>query len=192
MADFDWKAVVRGVAPTLAGVFGTPAAGVGVKILVDTLLGGSSGDAEQDEMSLSKALAGGATPEVRVKLIEAEAEFKRQAFELQKLKLVGEQARDAAELADLGDARKRDAAFLAAGLRNWRADIMFGLAFIAICGLTWAVWKNAEVTEFTKGIITLVLGRFLGYVDSAYQFEFGSTRTSKQKDSTIERLSGKG
>jgi hypothetical protein len=45
------------------------------------------------------------------------------------------------------------------------------------------------VNEYLKGIVTLVLGRFLGYLDNIYNFEFGSTRSSKAKDLTIEQLS---
>jgi hypothetical protein len=96
---------------------------------------------------------------------------------------------DKAYLADRSDARKRDAVFIQGGTRNYRADIMFLLAVMVTCGLVWLIWKDPAINEYVKGIFTLVLGRFLGYLDNIYSFEFGSTRASKSKDATIENLS---
>ena len=95
---------------------------------------------------------------------------------------------DKAYLADRADARKRDAVFITAGTRNYRADFMFFLAVAMIAALVWLVWKDPSINEYMKGIFTLVLGRFLGYLDNIYNFEFGSTRASKAKDATIENL----
>lgn len=92
------------------------------------------------------------------------------------------------EVKDKDSARLRDAQFLKAGTRNYRADTMYVLAVVIIGLLVWAV-LSSELDEYAKGIITLVLGRFLGYLDNIYNFEFGSTRSSKQKDFTIEQLS---
>lgn len=95
---------------------------------------------------------------------------------------------DKAYLADRADARKRDAVFISSGTRNYRADVMFFLAVAMIAALVWLVWKDPTINEYMKGIFTLVLGRFLGYLDNIYNFEFGSTRASKTKDATIENL----
>lgn len=95
---------------------------------------------------------------------------------------------DKAYVADRADARKRDAVFITAGTRNYRADFMFFLAVAMIAALVWLVWKDPSINEYMKGIFTLVLGRFLGYLDNIYNFEFGSTRASKAKDVTIENL----
>lgn len=92
------------------------------------------------------------------------------------------------ELADTADARKRDAAFLAAGTRNYRADIMIGIAWVLVLAVTFAVWRDGNLSEFTKATISLILGRALGYIDQAFQFEFGSTRSNKSKDASIEKL----
>jgi hypothetical protein len=102
--------------------------------------------------------------------------------------MVNETELDKAYLADRADARKRDTKFIETGKRNVRADLMFLLAVIVTCGLVWVVWKDPGINEYVKGIFTLVLGRFLGYLDNIYNFEFGSTRSSKTKDSTIENL----
>lgn len=93
------------------------------------------------------------------------------------------------EVKDKGSARLRDQALMALGRHNWRADLMFLLAVLMIAGLVWLVWKDPSINEYMKGIFTLVLGRFLGYLDNIYNFEFGTTRNNRTKDTTIEQLS---
>ena len=94
-------------------------------------------------------------------------------------------------LADMQSARQRDMAYVNAGKINHRGNLMFFLAFLIVAALTYAVWDSKDLEEFTKGIVTLLLGRFLGYLDTIYSFEFGTTRSSKDKDKTISDLSGK-
>lgn len=93
------------------------------------------------------------------------------------------------EVADRESARTRDAQFLKAGRYNYRGDFMLFLALFMIAALVWVVWKTPGIDEFVKGIFTLVLGRFLGYLDNIYNFEFGTTRGSRAKDDTIDNLS---
>lgn len=78
---------------------------------------------------------------------------------------------------------------LAAGRRNYRSDIMFLLAVVVILLLVFIIWRDPAINEYVKGIFTLVLGRFLGYLDNIYSFEYGTNRSSKTKDATIENLS---
>lgn len=96
------------------------------------------------------------------------------------------------EVADRDSARDRDKGFMAAGLHNIRADLMVIAAFAIVTGILWLVWHSMEISEFAKGIVTLLLGRFLGYLDNAYSFEFGTTRGSRTKDSAIEQMSRRG
>lgn len=111
------------------------------------------------------------------------------ALEFRKAIAAQEADLDKAFLADVADARARDRALATAGQRNWRADLMLLLAVLVTVALVLLVWRDPGVNEFLKGIVTLVLGRFMGYLDSIYNFEFGSTRSSKAKDVTIEQLS---
>lgn len=94
------------------------------------------------------------------------------------------------ELADVDSARKRDAEIVrATGDRNKRADAMIaGAATIVIAILAVTVWGSG-MDDYEKGLITLILGRALGYIDQAFNFEFGTTRLSKLKDEAISRLS---
>lgn len=96
-----------------------------------------------------------------------------------------------AYLADRDSARRRDMEFMKAGKRNVRGDVLAGLAVLATLALTVAVWRTPDLNEYVKGTFTLVLGRFLGYIDQVYAFEFGTSRGSKDKDETVKRLVAK-
>ena len=96
------------------------------------------------------------------------------------------------EVKDRDSARERDSWYVRMGRYNYRGDLMFLLAVAMIALLVWIVWKDPSINEYVKGIFTLVLGRFLGYLDNIYNFEFGTTRGSKSKDETINKLSGGG
>jgi len=128
-------------------------------------------------------------PEDLVKLrqfeLEHEEELTRLQLEDNKLDLQVFQT----EAAEKDSARRRDIAFLQANTRNYRADLMFFLAVAMIGAMVWIVWKDQSINEYVKGIFTLVLGRFLGYLDNIYNYEFGTTRSSRAKDNTIEQLS---
>lgn len=70
-----------------------------------------------------------------------------------------------------------------------RVNVLIATALLmVILILAVTVWYTIT-NEFVKGIITLVLGRFLGYVDQIYNYEFGTTRASASKDQTINALS---
>lgn len=94
------------------------------------------------------------------------------------------------EVKDRDSARDRDVEFIKRGMTNNRANFMFFLAVCMVALLVWIVWKDQGINEYVKGIFTLVLGRFLGYLDNIYSFEFGTTRGSKEKDETIKQLTG--
>ena len=96
------------------------------------------------------------------------------------------------EVKDRGSARDRDIEFIKRGMVNTRANVMFFLAVVMVGILVWIVWKDQSINEYVKGIFTLVLGRFLGYLDNIYSFEFGTTRGSKEKDETIKQLTNGG
>ena len=70
----------------------------------------------------------------------------------------------------------------------WRINGLIAAAFaILILIISVTIWIKVE-SEYTQGILTLVLGRMLGYVDAIYNYEFGTTRSSAKKDATIGEL----
>lgn len=69
-----------------------------------------------------------------------------------------------------------------------RGTFLIAVAFAIVFGcLAFTVYMQVD-DDFAKATVTLLLGRFLGYLDSAYQFEFGTTRSSRTKDETITEL----
>ena len=89
---------------------------------------------------------------------------------------------------DMANARARDAEFLKAGTRNYRADVLVACVVIGI--ITIAVISNVnEPSEFAKGVLLTILGVLISEFKQITSFEFGSTRASRSKDDTINNLS---
>lgn len=136
--------------------------------------------------AIATSVTGTATAEDAITALKADPQL---AYNFQ-VKLLEQQSQfESLYFADKADARKRDSLFIAVGNVNYRAHIMFLLAVIMVAALVWIVWKDESLNEYVKGIFTLVLGRFLGYLDNIYNYEFGTTRANKMKDETINQLS---
>lgn len=148
-------------------------------------VGNASASVVEKVIDVAKSVTGAESPEQALAMLETNTERQYQ-FKMAILNI--DSALEIAYLADVASARARDMAIHAAGNRNRRADTMYVLAVIVIAALVWAVLAS-DIDEYGKGIITLVLGRFLGYLDNIYNFEFGTTRMSKTKDDTINQLS---
>ena len=132
------------------------------------------------------------SPEAIAKLRQAQFDHEERLLELGIEKAKQDLEAFKEEVKDRDSARVRDAEFIKSGTRNYRADILVFMAALAVAGMVYLVWKSPDLPEYVKGIVTLVLGRFLGYLDNIYSFEFGTTRGSKEKDETIKHLSGGG
>jgi hypothetical protein len=94
-----------------------------------------------------------------------------------------------AMLEDRQNARNRDVAFVQSGRRNSRADIMVISAAIGLitCLGSLAFYAQHLPGEAT-GIISTIAGIFGACLKDAYAFEFGSSRGSKEKDSTVAAM----
>lgn len=176
----NWKDILGKLAPTVASAVGGPLAGAAVSALGDIL---GISEPTQDKIKVAiengsltgEQIAGLRQLEMKLKAEEAERGFRYAELEFK----------------DRDSARGRDAEIVKAGKRNYRADVMFVLAVTVICSLVYLIWKDPNINEFMKGVVTLVLGRFLGYLDNIYSFEFGTTRGSQNKDTTINTLASK-
>lgn len=147
-------------------------------------VGEKSVAAAEKVIGIASAVTGGRTPEETLEIMQKNVEM-QQAFNLKIMENSTELEK--IYLADVKSARDRDMVIQTGGSHNYRADSMYILSIVVVFILVYAV-LNSAIDEYAKGIITLVLGRFLGYLDSIYNFEFGSTRTSRAKDETIKNL----
>jgi hypothetical protein len=182
----NWKELVGAVAPGLATALGGPLMGGAVAVLANKLLGGSTGDPVTDEAKIAGILANGITPEVRLRLAEAENAFR---LEMRKV----DASVETEYLRDVQDARKTHGS---------NADILtLGVVIL----LVWALLTGATLTGLylmlTGGIkvedvgivatVFTVLGSTIGYVSNIAQqvvgYYYGSSRGSTQKN---ELLSG--
>lgn len=138
-------------------------------------------------VDVAKVITGTSDPVAAVAAIQANPE---KAMEFQ-LAMGAQQIEfEKIYLTDTQDARARDVELAKAGYRNSRANILAISAYtLVLLGLAIVVW-SAEMDDFAKGTITLVVGRALGWVEQVFSFEFGTTRASKAKDDTINKLSG--
>lgn len=97
---------------------------------------------------------------------------------------------DLAYLGDRKDARARDVALTQAGVRNRRADWLIVLAFsgCVLVGLLLA-FGGVDAASATGGYLIAVGTLFAQRIGTAFDFEFGSSRSSQDKDRTIKQLS---
>lgn len=147
-------------------------------------VGQSSANVIEKVIDVAKFVTGAESPEQALAMLEANTE---RQYQFKLAILAQDAALESMYLDDVKSARLRDVEFTKAGTRNYRADTMYFLAVAVIASLVWAVLAS-DMDEYGKGIITLVLGRFLGYLDNIYNFEFGTTRANKVKDDTISSL----
>lgn len=139
----------------------------------------------EEVVGIAATITGGKTPTESVEILQANPELQH-AFSMAVLSQSGDLEK--AYLADRQGARDRDMSFTAAGKRNHRADALVLLAIGIIVLLIYIIWQTTELNEYIKGTFTFLLGRFTGYLDNIYNFEFGTTRTSKSKDDVISSL----
>jgi hypothetical protein len=121
----------------------------------------------------------------------------KHAETMMRLKLDDDQRQREAADADRADARKRDTAMIAAGVSNKRANWMVALDVVGLLaclagmmGLGW--FKAAYPNEITEGTFSALLvqlstlASFFGLcLRDAHQFEFGSSRGSRDKDALV-------
>jgi hypothetical protein len=179
----EWKDVgdwLKGNAGGVAGLVGSLlvgnvpgaiAAGVG---LVTSATGEKEPDAALAQLQ--------GNPDALLKLRELaaqnEASIRDHVLEMERVRL-----------ADVADARKRDTAIIAAGRTNMRADLMvLGAVAGLIACLVVLVAFRAQVPGEVVGIVSTVAGIFGACLRDAFQFEFGSSRGSKDSGEALRQI----
>jgi len=159
--NFDWKSIVKSVAPALGTALGGPLAGAATKFIADKLLG--NGDATEND--ISKYISG-ASPDQLIKLKELDQQFELRIQELgvDIYKI---------EVDDRKSARERES-----NLNDWTPRV---LAFMIIGSFLYAVFsisKDGNITN-TEESFLLLLSNLTTYVLAYY---FGSSAGSRLKD----------
>lgn len=188
-----WKDVgnvVGKAAPVIGGLLGGPVGAAAGKLVANVL--GCEESPEEVQAELAK------NPEAFVKLKTAEIEHKGKLAELalEEKRLMAETGIKHREIdtADIQNARRRDIEMRNGGQSNTRANLMIlgDVLGLVVCLVVIYMLRDATgagVGEI-RGILTAVTGYFgLGLRD-AHQFEFGSSRGSKEKDLMLTTQKG--
>lgn len=178
----EWREIgnqVAKVAPLLGGLLGGPVGAAAGQIAATFLGTDPTPEAVMKEIS--------SNPDALVTLRKAEMEHKTALEGLRikekELEINAQLENRKIDKADVKDARGRDTQLRIAGHHNYRADIMLTLAFAGVLVIIYLLFKHK--TDLPTDILTImnmVLGGLLKCIYDAFQFEFGSSRGSKEKD----------
>lgn len=153
------------LAPSLMRFFGVgeKSAAVAEKVIgiAQTITGQTSGEAALATLQADPAKA----LEFRMAALQSDAELER------------------AYLDDRKDARDRDVKLHQAGYVNRRADwmVLFDAVGLIACLVVLSVFRK-EVPGEVVGLLSTIAGIFGLCLRDAHQFEFGSSRGSREKD----------
>lgn len=192
MSEFDWRAAVKAIAPTIAGVAGGPLAGGAMEVLADALLGESTGDPVQDEAKVAGLLSAGITPELRAKVLEADAALKLALVEAGVREKEIAARNEQAYLADIDSARRAHAQTQGV---LWLGYVINVASYACVGGVLWGCFRllgtNGGITvdpgtaAMLGGIVGAAVQWLLANAAQANSFFFGSSPGSRQLSSNV-------
>lgn len=147
-------------------------------------LGGENAEAVASQvLDIAKRIVGN---EDALENIQAFRDNPELVIEFQKAVIQFESEMEFMYLKDRQDARARDVALLTSGRGNTRADVMVlcaaGGLISCLCSLA---YYCDNLPGEAVGIISTIAGIFGACLKDAYAFEFGSSRSSKMKDTAM-------
>lgn len=170
MSDFDWKSIVRAVAPTLATALGGPLAGSAIAILGEKLLG----KADATELEVAEMVMAG-QPETLTQLKKIEADFK---LEMERLSINLESLNQQ----DRADARDREIK-----TNDVMPKLLAGFLVLGFFGVLYSVATN-EIPQNSENVWYLLLGILGGAFTQVMNYYFGSSAGSAEKNQIIHRM----
>jgi hypothetical protein len=181
--SFDWKALVKTVAPGIASVFGTPLAGMGVTALLNALLPEGETPPAQPEEYLAKVITS-ANPDVLLKIKTAEQQF---MLDVKRLEIDLEKYLEQLESTNVENARNLKRDWLKSGKFDYEPLLAAGVC-ISFGYAEWWVFEHAQMAGMDPGHSVLI-GRVLGTVDAAFMlllsFRWGTSHDSGRKTDII-------
>ena len=147
-------------------------------------LGGSHAEEVAHQVvDIAKGIAGIDDSLAIIQLFKQNSEL---VIQFQKAVIQLESEMELSYLRDRQDARARDVALVTSGRGNFRADIMVVCAAggLISCLASLAYYADHLPGE-AVGIISTIAGIFGACLKDAYAFEFGSSRSSKLKDTAM-------
>lgn len=169
---FNWKDVVRQVAPGLAGLFGGPLASTAVGALSNALLGKPDGTEEEVALAI-----GNAPPEILARIREADATLRGQLAQAG-VKLE--------EIAGADRASARDLAKTTGLLPQIILSTIFVVGYFVLVGAL--MLKGIQIASELYDVFLVLIGVMTAAVPQILNFWFGSSRSSQAKDAVIGQL----
>lgn len=142
--------------------------------------GDNAADVAEKVVGVAKAVTGIDDPTKAVEAVKADPAA---VLRFQKEMATLDAELTKAYLKDRQHARDRDVHLKQAGYHNYRADVMLALAFICVCLIIWVIYATRlDLPGEMLAILNMAIGAILKMIGDAFQFEFGSSRGSKEKD----------
>jgi len=141
----------------------------------------------QQVIGIAQTVTGKGTPDEAMTAIKADPAL---ALQFKVSVIANDADLERAYLADRQDARGRDVDLAKIGRRNIRADIMVLLDVTGLiaCLIVLCFFRE-KIPGEAIGLISTIAATFGLCLRDAHQFEFGSSRSSQNKDATISNLS---
>lgn len=151
--------------------------------------GESSVSAAQKVVGIAQAVTNSQSPEAALQALRMNAELAQQ-FNL--AVLASDKELELAFLSDRQSARTRDVEFIKAGKVNNRANamVLFDVLGLVACLVVLTFFRRDMPGEVV-GLLSTIAGIFGLCLRDAHQFEFGSSRGSREKDESIKQLAGR-
>lgn len=175
MMSFDWKAAIGTVAPALAGIFGTPVAGVAVGALCKAF--GLEPSPENAAKIAQQAADGTLSGADWAKIKAAEIDAKLQ---LQKMDLDYSLAEDKIVAGDRDSARNREIQ-----VKDWTPRLLAYGVTVGFFGMLYWMMRH-DVPVPNKDMLNILLGALGSAWIQVVSYYFGSSAGSAKKDDTIQ------
>lgn len=168
--EFDWKAIVKTVAPVLGTALGGPLGGAALGSISRAILGP---DAPPDEAAVAAALQT-ANPELLLKLKEADREF---AVAIRKLDI------DLSRLEndDRASAREREK-----NMRDWAPSVLAMVFVLGFFGAQYLVFTQPAPIG-SEAMVARVLGTLDAAIIMILSYYYGTTRGSQRKTELLSQ-----
>jgi hypothetical protein len=166
---FDWKGLVKSIAPTIGTALGGPLGGIAGLALTKAL--GVSDEAAKDETALAAAVQG-ASPDQLLALKKADQDF---AVQMQKLGFENIEALEAIAAGDRANAREREIK-----TRDWTPKALAIAITVGFFGLLGFLMKYAPPTG-NERILDIMLGSLGSAWIGVVTYYFGSSAGSARK-----------
>lgn len=167
--SFDWKGLVKSIAPTIGTALGGPLGGIAGVALTKAL--GLGDGAAKDDAALATAVQG-ASPDQLLALKQADQEF---ALQMQKLGFENIEALEAIAASDRASARDREIK-----TQDWMPKAL-GLAItLGFFGLLYFLLRH-EPPSGSRDILNIMLGSLGSAWIGVVTYYFGSSAGSARK-----------